>query len=301
MTDAVWPTILVTGAKGQVGFELERSLQGLGRIVALDRNGLDLANLDGVREFVRRMKPALIVNSAAYTAVDRAESEPELAHRINGEAPGVLAEEAKALGAVLIHYSTDYVFDGAKGEVYVESDVPNPQNVYGASKLAGERAIAEVGGAYLIFRTSWVYGRRGKNFLLTILRLATERPQLRIVADQYGAPTWSTTIAAMTAHIAAQGLAASRGDAGWWAEKSGIYHLTASGSTSWFGFAEAILECAPLMAKPSVVPIDSADYPLPAKRPANSRLSNEKIAATFGVRAPDWRDALELCLVPPQE
>jgi dTDP-4-dehydrorhamnose reductase len=288
-------TILVTGTNGQVGYSLLRSLQGLGTLVAVDRHALDLSNVDQIRSVVREVKPALIVNPAAYTAVDQAESDPESAHRINAIAPGVLAEEAKALGAPLVHYSTDYVFDGAKEGAYVEDDAVNPQNEYGKSKLAGERAIAEVGCAHLVLRTSWVYGRRGKNFLLTMLRLAAERPELRIVADQYGAPTWCATIASMTAHVIAQGFGAEDSRE-WWAERSGTYHLTASGSTSWFGFAEAIFELARLDAKPRVTPIAASEYLLPATRPTNSRLSNDKLAATFGLRAPDWRDALALCL-----
>jgi dTDP-4-dehydrorhamnose reductase len=288
--------ILLVGANGQVGFELTRALQGLGVLVALDRNGLDLADLAQVRAIVRQVKPALIINAAAYTAVDRAEAEPELAQLINGDAPGVLAEEAKRLGAPLIHYSTDYVFDGTKDGAYIEDDLANPQNAYGTSKLAGERAIAEIGGTHLVFRTSWVYGARGKNFLLTMLRLAAERPELRIVADQHGAPTWSATIATMTAHIIAQGLTASRDDADWWRKKSGVYHLTASGSTSWFGFAEAIFELSALESKPKVVPIATSDYPVPAKRPANSRLASGKLASAFDLSPPDWRAALELAL-----
>lgn len=288
--------ILVTGKSGQVGFELERALQGLGTVVALDRAALDLTDLDQIRRVVRGIKPSVIVNPAAYTAVDRAESEAGLVHRINGEAPGVLAEEARRLGVPLVHYSTDYVFDGKKEGAYDETDPVNPQNVYGLSKLAGERAIAEVDGAHLILRTSWVYGLRGKNFLLTMLRLAAERPELRIVADQCGAPTWAATIAAMTSHIVAQGLVANTNDADWWRQKSGVYHLTASGSTTWFGFARAIFELSSPVNNPEVVPIASSDYPVPATRPGNSRLSNDKLAASFGLRAPDWNDALQLCL-----
>jgi len=296
MTDSTTHrTILVTGTNGQVGYSLLRSLQGLGTLVAVDRHALDLADPDQIRSVVRDVKPALIVNPAAYTAVDQAESDPEGAHRINAIAPGVLAEEAKALGAPLVHYSTDYVFDGAKEGAYVEDDATNPKNEYGKSKLAGERAIAQVGGAHLVLRTSWVYGRRGKNFLLTMLRLAAERPELRIVADQYGAPTWCATIASMTAQVIAQGFGAED-PRQWWTERSGTYHLTASGSTSWCGFAEAIFELARLDAKPKVTPIAASEYPVPAKRPTNSRLSNDKLAETFGLRAPDWRDALALCL-----
>ncbi|MEM5386452.1 dTDP-4-dehydrorhamnose reductase [Paraburkholderia phymatum] len=286
-------TILVTGVNGQVGFELARSLQGLGNIAALSRQQFDLANFDQIRSVIRELKPALIVNPAAYTAVDLAEKECDDAMRINGEAPGIIAEEAKKLGAPMLHFSTDYVFDGTKPAPYVELDETNPQNVYGASKLAGERAIAEVGGASLVFRTSWVYGGRGKNFLLTMLRLAADRPVLRIVGDQFGAPTWSKTIAALVAHIVAQGHAAGTE---WWASKSGVYHLTAGGSTSWAGFAQAIFDMAELEKKPSVESIPASEYPVPAKRPSNSRMSCEKLAASFGVQVPQWDDALRLCI-----
>lgn len=296
MTISRQQTILLTGVNGQVGFELARSLQGLGNVVALDRGGLDLADLDQVRRVVRDVKPQLIVNPAAHTAVDKAEADVENAMRLNAEAPGVLAEEAKRLGASLVHYSTDYVFDGTKNGAYVEHDAVNPQNVYGRSKLAGEQAIAEVGGAHMVFRTSWVYGRRGKNFLLTMLRLAAERPELRIVGDQYGAPTWSKTIATLTAHVVAQGLVAAQGGADWWQQNTGVYHLAASGSTSWAEFANAIFELAPLASRPRVVSIPASDYPVPAKRPSNSRLSCDKLAETFGIRVPDWLDSLKLCL-----
>jgi dTDP-4-dehydrorhamnose reductase len=284
-------TILLTGKSGQVGFELARTLQGLGRVVALDRSGLDLGDLDQVRRVVREVKPAIIVNPAAYTAVDKAESDVDTAMRANGEAPGVLAEEAKRLNAALVHYSTDYVFDGTKELAYVEDDAVNPQNVYGKGKLAGEQAIAASGCDHLIFRTSWVYGARGKNFLLTMLRLGAERDELSVVADQIGAPTWSVTIAALTANVLAQ----ARGQ-DWWTEKSGVYHLTAGGATSWHGFAEAIFDMSDLPKTPTVKPIPASAYPTPASRPANSRMSNDKLADAFGVRAPDWRVALRLCL-----
>ncbi|MGH8782884.1 dTDP-4-dehydrorhamnose reductase [Paraburkholderia sp.] len=294
MTRREEQTILLTGVNGQVGFELARSLQGLGKVVALGRNVLDLADLDQVRRVVREVKPGLIVNPAAHTAVDKAETDVEAAMRLNAEAPGVLAEEAKRLGAALVHYSTDYVFDGTKDGAYVESDAVNPQNVYGKSKLAGEQAIAAAGCAHLIFRTSWVYGTRGKNFLLTMLRLGAEREELSVVADQIGAPTWSATIAALSANVLAQAPAVGEGD--WWQEQSGIYHLTASGATSWHGFAEAIFEFSDLAKKPVVKPIPASSYPTPAARPSNSRISNDKLASTFGVRAPDWREALGLCM-----
>ncbi|HEF5153980.1 dTDP-4-dehydrorhamnose reductase [Burkholderia multivorans] len=293
MSDA--KRILVTGVGGQVGFELARSLQGLGHVVALDRAALDLTELDSIRAAVREIRPTLIINPAAYTAVDQAERDEDVAMRINALAPGVLAEEAKAIGAALIHYSTDYVFDGTKTTPYLETDTPAPQSVYGRSKLEGERAIAAVGGAAIVLRTSWVYGTRGRNFLLTMLRLASERRELKIVADQVGAPTWANTIATMTAHIVAQAFVAEDA-AEWWATRSGVYHLTAGGQTSWHGFASAIIERASLATRPSVLPIPSSEYPTPATRPANSRLSNDKLARAFGLVAPDWCDALELCL-----
>ncbi|MBR8208223.1 dTDP-4-dehydrorhamnose reductase [Burkholderia cenocepacia] len=288
------PTILVTGVNGQVGFELLRSLQGLGRVVACDRSMLDLSDLDRVRSVVRELKPSIIVNPAAYTAVDKAETDVDAARRLNAEVPCAFAEEAARVGAALVHYSTDYVFDGTKEGAYVETDATNPQNVYGLTKLEGEQAIAATGCAHLILRTSWVYGRRGKNFLLTMLKLGSERPELRVVADQVGAPTWSKTIATATAHIVAQALAAD--DADWWAQRSGVYHFTSAGATSWHGFAEAIFAQAMGEHAPKVLPIPASDYPVPAKRPSNSRLSHDKLTEAFGLRLPDWADALTLCL-----
>ena len=285
--------ILITGKTGQVGYELERSLQGLGEIIALDRSQMDLADLDQVRDVIRRIKPTLIVNPAAYTAVDKAESEPELALRINGEAPGVIAEEAKKLGAAMIHYSTDYVFDGSKDGPYVETDPTCPINVYGSSKLAGEQAIQAAGIPHLILRTSWVYSTHGKNFLLTMLRLAKEREELSIVSDQFGAPTWSRTIADTTAHIVAQGLAA-QDQVAWWNERSGLYHLTAQGRTSWFGFTEAIMAHPSITKKPKLKTILAQDYPVPAKRPINSVLSSQRLMDTF-CSLPQWQEALKLC------
>lgn len=293
---SVQPTILVTGVDGQVGYELLRSLQGLGRVVACNRAVLDLSDPSAIRSFVRETKPSIIVNPAAYTAVDKAETDIEAATRLNADAPRVFAEEAARSGAVLIHYSTDYVFDGTKEGPYGEDDATSPQNVYGSSKLAGERAIAETDCAHLILRTSWVYGRRGKNFLLTMLALGAQRPELRVVADQFGAPTWANTIAAATAHIVAQGVAAGTPD--WWRERSGLYHLTSAGKTSWHGFAQAIFDMAMPGAGPQVHPIPASEYPVPAKRPANSCLSSAKLAETFGLVLPLWRDALRLCLQP---
>jgi len=288
-------TILVTGVNGQVGYELLRSLQGLGRVVGLDRAALDLDSPDAIRRVVREVKPTIIVNPAAYTAVDKAESDVEGAQRLNVQAPALLAEEAKRLGAALVHYSTDYVFDGTKDTPYVETDTVNPQNVYGKTKLEGEHAILASGCGHLVLRTSWVYGTRGKNFLLTMLKLGAERDEVSVVADQIGAPTWSRTIAASTAHVLAQAThAADRGQ--WWAQQSGVYHLTAGGATSWHGFAEAIFELSSLAKRPVVKPIPASSYRTPAIRPANSRVSNDKFAAAFGVRAPDWREALALCM-----
>lgn len=285
--------ILITGKTGQVGYELERSLQGLGEIIAVDRSQMDLADLDQVRDVIRRIKPTLIVNPAAYTAVDKAESEVELAMRINGEAPGVMAEEAGKLGAAMIHYSTDYVFDGTKATPYTEADPTCPINVYGRSKLAGEQAIAATGIAHLILRTSWVYSTHGKNFLLTMRRLAQERDTLSVVSDQYGAPTWSRTIADTTAHIIAQSLAAQDPHA-WLQQRSGIYNLSAQGQTTWFGFADAIMAHASVAKKPQLKAILAQDYPVPAKRPVNSVLSSQHLIDTF-CTLPQWDEALRLC------
>jgi dTDP-4-dehydrorhamnose reductase len=288
------PTILVTGVNGQVGFELLRSLQGLGRVVPCDRSMLDLSDLDRVRAVVQGLKPSIIVNPAAYTAVDKAETDVDAARRLNADVPRVLAEEAAKSGAALIHYSTDYVFDGTKDGAYVETDATNPQNVYGVTKLEGEQAIVATGCAHLILRTSWVYGRRGKNFLLTMLKLGSERPELRVVADQIGAPTWARTIAVMTSHIVAQGVAS--GETDWWATRSGVYHFAAAGATSWHGFAEAIFAAAMGERAPKVMPIPASEYPVPAKRPTNSRLALDKLSNTFGLQMPAWDDALRLCL-----
>ncbi|QIE24859.1 dTDP-4-dehydrorhamnose reductase [Caballeronia sp. SBC2] len=293
--------ILLTGANGQVGFELARSLQGLGHLVALDRGALDLSDSEQIRRIVRELSPMLIVNAAAYTAVDAAENDVAAAMRLNAEAPDILAQEAKRLGALLVHYSTDYVFDGTKDEPYEEDDAANPLNVYGKSKLAGEQAIAASGCAHLILRTSWVYGARGKNFLRTMLQLGAQREELSMVADQIGAPTWSRTIATLTSNVLAQLLVQDRDE---WLRCSGIYHLTASGATSWCGFAQAIFDTSTLANKPVIKAIPTAawsdlttaGFPAAAVRPKNSRLSNQKLFATFGLTAPDWREALELCM-----
>lgn len=288
--------ILLTGATGQVGWELARSLQGMGHLHAPARAEMDLLDTDSLVRVVREFQPDLIVNPAAYTAVDRAETDEAAAVQVNATAPGVLADEAKKLGALLVHYSTDYVFDGTGARPYREDDAVNPQNAYGRTKLAGEAAIAASGAAHLILRTSWVYGTRGANFLLTVQRLARERDELRIVADQHGAPTWCRTIADLTSQVLAQGLTRDGFDRDVWREQGGVYHLTAAGQTTWHGFTEAILDLTAPEKRPGVVPIPTSAYPLPAKRPGYSVLDNGRLAQTFGLQAPDWRDALALCL-----
>ena len=281
--------ILLTGCAGQLGRELKRSLACLGEVIACDRQEFDLADPDALRDALRDAAPTVIVNAAAHTAVDKAESEPELAMAINAIAPGVLAEEAKRLGALLIHYSTDYVFDGTKPAPYTEDDSPAPLSVYGRSKREGELAIAAADGRHLIFRTSWVYGLHGANFMKTMLRLGKEHDELRVVGDQIGAPTWSRHLADVTALVLA------RKDI-----PNGLYHLAAAGETSWHGYAEAIFYEAQrvgLMDKSPVVHrITSADYPLPAARPANSRLDCSRFRRDFDLTLPDWRTGLIDCL-----
>lgn len=290
--------ILVTGKDGQVGWELQHTMASLGEVVAVGHREMDLADPDSIRKVVREIRPAIIVNPAAYTAVDKAESEPDLAMAINGVAPGILAEEAKRLNVALVHYSTDYVFDGKKAVPYSEEDTPNPLNVYGQTKLAGERAVQAAGAPYLILRTSWVYGARGRNFLLTILKLAGEKSELKIVDDQIGAPTWCRMLAETTARILAP-VCAAPNPSTMLADTGGLYHLTAGGQTSWFGFATKILENVPLSAIPvpaKLIPIPTSEYPTPAVRPRNSRLSNEKITRTFGFTIPPWEESLALCM-----
>lgn len=290
--------ILLIGGTGQVGWELRRTVSPLGTAVSVGRHELDLASPDSITKTIRRHAPSLIINAAAYTAVDRAEEESALAQAINGDAPGVLAEEAKRLKIPLLHYSTDYVFDGTATRPYTETDAVGPANAYGRSKLAGERAIAAVGGAWLVLRTSWIYSMRGGNFLLTVRRLARERDELRIVADQRGAPTWARAVAEATAALLARWAAPAEIDA--LAERSGIYHLAAAGETSWHGFAEAIVhglrKAGETVAAKRVMPIGTADYPTPAARPAYSVLDCRKLHETFGIMLPDWRDQLDLCL-----
>ncbi|MFP5237362.1 MAG: dTDP-4-dehydrorhamnose reductase [Acidobacteriota bacterium] len=284
--------ILIVGAAGQVGRELQRSFAGTGEILCRDRESVDLAVEDQVRSLVREAQPDLILNAAAYTAVDRAESEPDLAFAINATAPRVLAEEAKKREILLVHYSTDYVFDGSKQGPWVETDQPNPLNTYGKSKLAGEEALRAVGGKYLTFRTSWVYGPHGNNFLLTMLRLGRERDRLNIVGDQIGAPTTSIELADATRSIVQAVLSGHHGAPEEWA---GLYHMTCSGSTSWYGFAQEIFATAASVLNgrsPELHSITSDQYPTAALRPMNSVLSNEKLKATFGVELAPWEEAL---------
>jgi dTDP-4-dehydrorhamnose reductase len=284
------PSILLIGKIGQVGWELRRTLAPMARITCVDFPDIDLTSGDSIRQWVRDTHPRIIVNSAAYTAVDKAESDLDRAMKINGVAPGILAEEAKKLGALLVHYSTDYVFDGTKTEPYVETDAPNPLGAYGRTKLAGDEAVQAVGGAHLIFRLCWVYGARGQNFMLTMMRLAREREKLRVVSDQVGCPTWSRMIAETTALALKQAVAARD-----FVELTGTYHLASSGVTSWHGFAQSIVNLMPAEArKCSVIEaITTPEYPTPAKRPAYSVLNCDKLQRAFGLRLPHWEESLK--------
>ncbi|WP_028604613.1 dTDP-4-dehydrorhamnose reductase [Ottowia thiooxydans] len=291
--------ILLLGKNGQVGWELQRALAPLGPVTALDRRGADglcgdLADLEGLAATVRTLKPRLIVNAAAHTAVDKAESEPELAQRLNAEAPAVLAREAAALGATLVHYSTDYVFNGSGSVPWLEQDPTGPLSVYGRGKLAGEQAIRESGCAHLIFRTSWVYAARGGNFAKTMLRLGAERARLTVIDDQWGAPTGADLIADVTAH-AIRHLQARPADAG-------TYHLAASGFTTWYSYARHVLDSArsisPAMelAVKEIAPVATEAFPLPAPRPRNSRLDTQRLRSTFGLVLPPWQQGVERML-----
>jgi dTDP-4-dehydrorhamnose reductase len=288
--------ILLLGNTGQVGWELHRSLLTLGELVALDYPEIDMADPASIRSVVREHKPNLIVNATAYTDVDKAESEPELAMTINGTGPGILAEETRRLNGALIHYSTDYVFDGTKSEPYTEEDEPNPINVYGETKLAGERAVQEVGGAYLIFRTSWVYSLRRPCFVTKVLQWAREQETLRIVDDQISSPTWARALAEATAQIIAQGRGAP---VDYIREKSGLYHLAGGGSCSRYEWAKAALEMDPKkneqIAK-EALPVKSNTFSTLAKRPKNTKLSINKIKYSFLLTCPDWKSLLKLCL-----
>jgi dTDP-4-dehydrorhamnose reductase len=283
--------ILISGQHGQVSTELQHRLGAVGELIVPGRDQLNLAQPEQIRQQVRHIRPDLIINAAAYTAVDQAEDDAAAAFAVNAEGPGILAEEALALGIPLIHYSTDYVFDGSKTEPYDETDAPHPLGVYGKSKLAGEQAITAVNGQHLILRTSWVYSTHGRNFLLTMQRLLQEKPELRIVADQIGAPTWAGTIANSTLALIERWKA---GQAGAW----GTYHLTAQGHTSWFGFAQAIGEALQAQEKPCarLLPIPTSDYPTPTARPLNSRLDCTRLQREWGVSQPDWQTALRECL-----
>ncbi|MCO5114874.1 MAG: dTDP-4-dehydrorhamnose reductase [Burkholderiaceae bacterium] len=291
--------ILLLGKNGQVGWELQRSLAPLGELVALDRQGApglvgDVSDLDGLAATVRALRPQLIVNAAAHTAVDKAESEPDLARRLNAEAPAVLAREAAACGALLVHYSTDYVFDGSGERPWREDDATGPLGVYGRTKLEGEQAIAASGCRHLILRTSWVYAARGGNFAKTMLRLARERERLTVIDDQWGAPTGAELIADVTAQAVAQ-LRQVPG-------KGGLYHLAAAGATTWFEYAKYVLAQAQ-RAQPAiemkvteVTPIATRDYPTPARRPHNSRLDCTRLQAAFDLRLPPWQDGVRRML-----
>ena len=284
--------ILITGITGQVGFELLKTLKPLGQCIGVDRNTCDLSDQSALRALIRRTQPDVIVNPAAYTAVDKAESERELAFAINREAPQILGEEAARLNALVIHYSTDYVFDGRKQSPYSEADLPNPQSVYGDSKWQGEQALAQATSRHLILRTSWVLGTHGHNFAKTMLRLAAERDRLTVVADQWGAPTSAYLLADYTTQLITR----------YRTERDrfpmGTYHLTASGSTNWCDYAgfvlsEALTAGQQLKATAqSIMPITTADYPTPAQRPANSRLATELFTQTFGLAPPPWQDGV---------
>lgn len=293
-------TIMLTGKNGQLGWELQRTLHTSGKIVAFDHAMLDLADHPRLRKTIREVKPDLIVNAAAYTAVDQAEKDPDLAIAINATAPQIMAEEASSIGAALIHYSTDYVFNGNKPGAYVEDDRTDPLNVYGKSKLLGEQAIEAMDIPYFIFRTSWVYAARGHNFVRTMLRLMQELDCLNIVSDQYGSPTWSRSIAEVTSQILSKVNAVDGLNISAIKELRGIYHLTSSGRTSWYDFANSIfansLELEHRRENLRIKGIPTSEYPAPAKRPHNSELSTAKISTTFGITLPDWQDSLKLCL-----
>jgi dTDP-4-dehydrorhamnose reductase len=292
--------ILITGKNGQLGWELRRTLAPLGALTAVDVDEMPLHDTDAIRRVIRKLRPTLVVNAAAYTAVDRAEDEPDLAMAVNGVAPAVLADEVKRLGGGLVHYSTDYVFDGRKKGAYDEGDPPRPAGVYGETKLAGEAGVRGVGLPHLILRTSWVYGARGSNFLRTILAAAAAGKPLRVVNDQFGAPTWCRMLAEATALVLAQTGAAQRPDA--LEDYGGTYHLTSAGETSWYGFAQAILALAPQSVRaacPGVTPVPGSAWPSKARRPANSRLDCSKFRETFGFALPDWRESLSLVMEEP--
>ncbi len=290
--------ILLTGPQGQVGSALRPLLEMLGDLTVLGRDALDLADADAIRAAVQQYRPRLIINAAAYTAVDRAETEPELARAVNGIAPGILAEEAGRLNAALIHYSTDYVFDGTHSEPYVETDLPHPLGAYGQSKWLGEQTVLASGTPALVFRTSWVYSLHGANFLRTMLRLGQERDTLKVVDDQWGAPTWAQSIAEATVALLQQ----ARGDEliAFIQRHQGVYHMTNGGATTWYAFAKAIFDLRP-ECRAQLIPIPASEYPSPVRRPANSRLNNHKLAEQLHLTLPSWQEALKQCLsaLPP--
>ena len=287
--------ILLTGKTGQIGEELNNIIGDLGNLITVDKEQLDLSKPNSIEPVILDIKPDIIINPAAYTAVDKAEEEPDLAMTVNAIAPGLLAKAARKVGAGLIHYSTDYVFDGCSEIPYKEEDPPNPLNVYGKTKLAGEKAIAEVGVPFLIIRTSWVYSLHGKNFLRTIKKLAEEKDIIQVVDDQIGAPTWARSVALKTHQILKQCL-----NKKWLETKdpslSGIFHLTCQGKTSWHGFARKVLNISNASQNIKLIAIPTSDYPTPATRPSNSLLNNEKIKKVFGLDMPNWEDALKDCM-----
>jgi dTDP-4-dehydrorhamnose reductase len=288
--------ILLFGKNGQLGWELHRSLLPLGEIVAIDQEHINLVDTERLPDFIREINPQVIINPAAYTQVDKAESEPELARAVNAIAPGVMAEEAKRLGALFIHYSTDYVFDGKKGEPYTEEDPPYPINVYGETKLEGERAVGTVGGNYLILRTSWVYSMRCHSFPNKVLHWARDQKELRIVDDQIGSPTWARMLAQVTAILLAQG---REDPLGWLSERSGLFHLAGLGQVSRFEWARAILEMDPNRNEQSykeLIPLRSEEFHSPAKRPLYSALDIEKFGRIFGVKVQGWKKSLILAM-----
>ena len=287
--------ILLTGKTGQIGKELNNIVGDLGNLITVDREQLDLSKPNSIEPVILNIKPDIIINAAAYTSVDKAEEESDLAMTVNAIAPGLLAKAARKVGAGLIHYSTDYVFDGCSGIPYKEEDPPNPLNVYGQSKLAGEKAVAKVGIPFLIIRTGWVYSIHGKNFFKTIKKLAKEKDILQVIDDQIGAPTWARSVALKTHKILKQCLNKK------WLEKkdpslSGIFHLTCQGKTSWHGFAKEILNMSDASQNIKLIAIPASDYPTPAARPSNSLLNNEKIQKVFGLDMPNWEDALKDCM-----
>ena len=296
--------LLLLGKRGQLGWELRRCLAPLGKLIAVDYPEIDLTNPEAVQKMVQEMRPHVIINATAFTAVDRAESDPEIAMRVNAAAPGILAEQAKALNAAFIHYSTDYVFDGQKGSPYQETDQPNPLNVYGQSKLAGEQAVAQSDGAYLVLRTSWVYSLRRDSFVLKVLQWARQQPIIKVVTDQIGNPTWARMLAEATAQVLAGASRTCSGAAqdsiySFLQERRGVYHLAGDGYASRLAWAQAILRCDPHAEEQithQLLPALTQDFPTPARRPLFSALDCRRFGDTFGIRLPPWEEALQLAM-----